>query len=381
MIIGVIPARGGSKGVVNKNIREIAGKPLIAWTIESALKSKFIDDFIVSTEDKKITEVAQYYGAKVLSRPFHLGTDEATTLSVLQHIIDEILVDNIVVLQPTSPIRDDDLIDRCITRFKEANADCLGTGYNCKIKIYGANNNTPRQAMEGEFVEDGNVYVMKKELIRSGKWTGGKIEYFELGGDQSYQIDTELEFFILEKLLEKRARKKIFEITKRVRLLAIDVDGVLTDSGMYYSQAGDELKKFNTRDGMGIELLRKAGVKIALITKETSKIVHRRAEKLRVDFVCQGIEDKVSSLKKIVSEMNIDFDQVAFIGDDLNDTMALSVVGFSATPKDGIEENKKIVDYICTKLGGDGCVREVCDLILSSIESKRVKKGLIADEL
>ena len=79
MIIGVIPARGGSKGVVNKNIREIAGKPLIAWTIESALKSKFIDDFIVSTEDKKITEVAQYYGAKVLSRPFHLGTDEATS--------------------------------------------------------------------------------------------------------------------------------------------------------------------------------------------------------------------------------------------------------------------------------------------------------------
>ena len=102
------------------------------------------------------------------------------------------------MLQPTSPIRDDDLIDQCIKRFKEVNSDCLGTGYNKKIKIYGSNNNTPRQIMKGEFIEDGNVYVMKKELIESGRWTGGKIEYFELGGDQSYQIDTELDFFILE---------------------------------------------------------------------------------------------------------------------------------------------------------------------------------------
>tara|TARA_Y100001960_G_C14770789_1_gene879868 strand:- start:2869 stop:4014 length:1146 start_codon:yes stop_codon:yes gene_type:complete len=381
MILGVIPARGGSKGVPNKNIRKIAGKPLIAWSIESAFKSKLLDDFIVSTEDKKIAEIAQYYGAKILQRPDHLATDEATTLSVLQHIIEEAPADIIVVLQPTSPIRDDDLVDRCIAQFKEKKSDCLGTGFNYAIKVYGANNNTPRQAMKCEFVEDGNVYVMKKELIKTGKWTGGKIEYFELGGDQSYQIDTELDFFILRNLLEKRSKEKINEIIKPIRLLAIDVDGVLTDAGMYYSQAGDELKKFNTRDGMGIELLRKAGVKIALITKEKSKIVQRRAEKLKVDFVYQGIENKIGALKEIVDKMDMDLDKVAFIGDDVNDTQALSQVGFSATPEDGMAENKKIVNYVCTKSGGDGCVREVCDLILSSIQKAKNEGERVADEL
>ncbi len=167
-----------------------------------------------------------------------------------------------------------------------------------------------------------------------------------------------------------RPRKKdkpvLTKLLRRIRLFATDVDGVLTDAGMYYSESGDEWKKFDTRDGMGIKLLQRAGLVTAVITMENTKLVARRAEKLAIPEVHQGVLNKVSVLRSMATRHRLTLDQVAYIGDDVNDLEALQVVGFSAAPADAIPSVLKVVDYVCKKKGGVGAVREVADLILAA---------------
>jgi len=152
----------------------------------------------------------------------------------------------------------------------------------------------------------------------------------------------------------------------RVRMLAMDVDGVLTDAGMYYSESGDELKKFNTRDGMGIKMLQAAGVITAFITKEKTAIVERRGKKLEVPEVHQGVDDKLTDLTRLVRKHGLTLAQVAYIGDDVNDLEVLQAVGFSAAPADAMPIVIQAVQYVCAKKGGEGAVRELADLILAA---------------
>jgi len=153
---------------------------------------------------------------------------------------------------------------------------------------------------------------------------------------------------------------------KHIRLFATDVDGVLTDAGMYYSESGEELKKFNTRDGMGIKLLQKAGLITALVTQERTKLVARRGEKLMIPEVHQGVMDKLSLVREMAERHGLSMDQVAYMGDDINDLSTLQAVGFSATPADGLPQVLAAVDYVCTKKGGEGAVREIVEMILQA---------------
>ena len=130
-IIGITPARGGSKAIPRKNIKEIAGKPLIAWTIEAAKKSKLMDKYFVSTEDQGIAEIARKYGAEVVGRSKELASDTATTLDVIQDFLKKEEADLIVLLQCTSPVKEEGLIDKCIQRFLDSGADSLATGFMC----------------------------------------------------------------------------------------------------------------------------------------------------------------------------------------------------------------------------------------------------------
>jgi YrbI family 3-deoxy-D-manno-octulosonate 8-phosphate phosphatase len=155
-------------------------------------------------------------------------------------------------------------------------------------------------------------------------------------------------------------------ILRGIRLFATDVDGVLTDAGMYYSETGDEWKKFNTRDGMGIKLLQKAGIVTAIITQESTKIVMRRAQKLTIPEVHQGAYDKLAVLKDLIARHGLTMKQVAYIGDDVNDLPALGAVGLSASPADGMPPVLKVVRYVCKQKGGEGAVRELADLILAA---------------
>ena len=157
------------------------------------------------------------------------------------------------------------------------------------------------------------------------------------------------------------------ELRKRlrhIRMLAMDVDGVLTDGGMYYSENGDELKKFNTRDGMGIKMMQFAGIVTVFITKEKTAIVERRGQKLAVPEVHQGVDDKLSLLTRLIKKYGLSLKEVAYVGDDVNDLETLRVVGFSAAPADAMPSVLKAVHYVCSKRGGEGVIREVSDMIL-----------------
>ena len=163
--------------------------------------------------------------------------------------------------------------------------------------------------------------------------------------------------------------KSLIPRLKKIKMLATDVDGVLTDSGMYYSENGDELKKFNTRDGMGLVLLRNAGFIVAIVTSEDTKIVERRAAKLKITDLLQGIRDKVAALEILMKRHNLKWEEVAYIGDDVNDLDVMRHVGFAAAPADATEQNKKLAHYVTKRKGGDGCVREICDIVLGLSKS------------
>lgn len=152
----------------------------------------------------------------------------------------------------------------------------------------------------------------------------------------------------------------------KVKLVAMDVDGVLTDGGMYYSEDGEVMKKFNTRDGMGIGLLRENGIMSAIITQEESEIVLKRAEKLKVEHVYIGIQDKCQVMRDLVEQLNIGYDEVAYIGDDLNDLNVIKMVGLSFAPSDAVPEVKRVVKHVLSRKGGEGAVREAIDFILAA---------------
>ena len=163
-----------------------------------------------------------------------------------------------------------------------------------------------------------------------------------------------------------RSRKISKNVLRRIRLFATDVDGVLTDAGMYYAESGDEWKKFNTRDGMGIKLLQRAGIITAIVTQERTKLVARRAEKLAIPELHQGVMDKLLLVSEMAVRHGLTLSQVAYIGDDINDLETLKAVGFSATPADGMPQVAAAVDYICQKKGGEGAVREIIEMILEA---------------
>ncbi|MBD2338959.1 HAD-IIIA family hydrolase [Calothrix sp. FACHB-156] len=153
----------------------------------------------------------------------------------------------------------------------------------------------------------------------------------------------------------------------QVKLLALDVDGVLTDGGLYYTETGEELKKFNVKDGMGIKLVIQAGIAVAIITNSTSTCVIHRAKKLGIPHVLLGIEDKLTALKNLCNKLQLDLSQVAYVGDDINDLSVLKAIGCPITVADAIQENQRCAIYVTGKSGGCGAVREVCDRLLFNI--------------
>jgi len=184
----------------------IAGKPLIAWTIEAAQNSRLLSRFVVSTEDKEIANVSREFGAEVLERPAELATDEATSLSVIQHVLSKIDAEAVVLLEATSPVREDGLIDSCIKIFQKRSSDNLATGYYCKYKEYGAHEQR-RQEIDGFFYNVGCVYIIKSDLIRQDSMFGKTVERIEISREESVEIDDDFDFWLAEQILCKRTQK------------------------------------------------------------------------------------------------------------------------------------------------------------------------------
>jgi YrbI family 3-deoxy-D-manno-octulosonate 8-phosphate phosphatase len=157
---------------------------------------------------------------------------------------------------------------------------------------------------------------------------------------------------------------------RKIKLVAMDVDGVLTDAGMYYTENGDELKKFNTRDGMGVALVREAGLKTAILTRENTRMVERRGAKMRIDHVYIGITDKLTCMNTLLEQLGLTLEQVAYIGDDVNDYELLCHVGLAAAVRDASRLPKSVAHLITEAKGGEGAVRELCEIILEAQQDR-----------
>ncbi|MAV88645.1 MAG: HAD family hydrolase [Rhodospirillaceae bacterium] len=165
--------------------------------------------------------------------------------------------------------------------------------------------------------------------------------------------------------MNKNLNTKFINALKKIEILSLDTDGVLTDGGLYYTEEGTELRKFNVKDGMGIKMIRDLGIKVFVLTASETNSIISRGKKLGVDGVFIGCHDKLSQLKRLADQFDTSFDRIGHVGDDLNDLPVLNVVGCSMTVADAVPAIIEAADFVTDRKGGDAAVREICDLIIA----------------
>ena len=222
-----------------------------------------------------------------------------------------------------------------------------------------------RQEFHGYLVENGAFYITSRErLLDTSNRVSGNIRAYEMDEATYFEIDEPSDWEIVEGQLKNRKKKD--EKLPEIKMFLTDCDGCLTDGGMYYSEQGDELKKFNTKDGLGFRLLREQGIVTGIITGENVELNQRRSAKMKLDIYEPGIQDKLAVVKRLCRQYEIGLENVAYIGDDVNDLAVIQAVGFGCSVADGMEEVKAAADYVTKAGGGQGAVREVIELILQS---------------
>ena len=173
----------------------------------------------------------------------------------------------------------------------------------------------------------------------------------------------------------KLSRAAFMRRLARIKLFALDVDGVLTDGGVYYADDGRQLRKFNVRDGVGMQSVQASGVVLALVTASTAPAIRHRAKLLGVDHVFIGVEDKLGVVTALCGDLGIGLDRVAYVGDDVNDTGVLGAVGASITVADAAPQAKAAAAYVTERNGGAGAVREICELLVAARDATRPKRA------
>lgn len=375
-MIAIIPARKGSKSVPGKNRRVIAGRSLVGWTIGAALEAATIDRVIVSTDDPAVESIALGMGAELHRRSAESATDKAPTEVVLAEVLAEHGATDFVLLQATSPLTTAADIDRGVRLFVDEGFDSVvsvapqrrflwsrGPGGEGTPVNYDPRSRPRRQEMEPLLVENGAIYVSSAALLdREGSRLGGRIGVLEMSPETYFELDEPEDWEVVASLLRERAS---LTAGAKVRMVFTDVDGVLTDNGMYWGSDGVELKRFSARDGKGFQLLQEAGVKTALLTSESQELVARRGEKLGCHAVVLGCADKLEAAQRILADLEIPLEEAAFIGDDLHDLELLGAVGASFSPGDATAPVRLVVNHVLDRSGGSGCFREAADLILA----------------
>lgn len=383
MNIAFIPVRGGSKSIPLKNIKEINGKPLIYWTAKACHDCQFIDKVYIATDCEKIKSVVLELGlskVEVIGRSEETATDTASTESVLLEFANNYDFDNVVLVQATSPMLTSNDLDGGFELFNHNDTDSVLSvvrqkRFNWEVEKglakplnYDIYSRPRRQEFDGYLVENGAFYITsKKLLLESSNRISKNIKAYEMPEETYFEIDEPYDWNIIEMLMAKRDNKCNKKIT--IKLVATDCDGVLTDGGMYYSENGDCMKKFNTIDGMGFELLRNNNIKTAIITGETNEFVKKRAKKLKVDDLIMGQKDKLSAILSLCKKYNVDISECAYIGDDIFDIPAINSCGIGGVPHSAyIVGNADIIsnNIITTRKGGEGCFREFVDFILKN---------------
>ena len=385
MVTAFIPVRGGSKSIPLKNIKPFCGKPLVCWNIEALENTSEVDEIIVATDSDEIEKTVKscnYTKTRIYRRLAENACDTASTESVMLEYINaaQLPDDNVFMLvQATSPLTTCADFQGGLKLYFDGGFDSILTcvrnyrffwNENGTSKNYDYKNRPRRQKFDGMLIENGAFYINTVKNIKTyGNRLSGRIGIYEMPEYTAAEIDEPDDWIILENLMQRHIFSNLKPSKPEIKLFLSDVDGTLTDGGMYYSENGDELKKFNTHDGMGFQILREKGIKTGIITSENTKIVENRAKKLKVDFLVQGKRNggKLEAVRQICKELGILLKEVAYIGDDINDIELLSEVGVAACPANACTEVKSVSGIkMMQKNGGEGCVRELVNLIASS---------------
>ena len=384
MNVAFIPVRGGSKSIPLKNIKVFCGKPLVYWTIKASVDCEQVNKVFVSTDSQEIKNVVASFGLEkvvIIDRSSQTASDTASTESAMLEFAEKHVFDNIVLVQATSPLLTandlkkgfevyaDDAVDSVLSVVKQKRF-CWKYENDGTITAsnYDYLNRPRRQDFDGFLVENGAFYITSREnLLKSQCRLSGNIKCVEMPEDTFFEIDEPSDWEIMEGLMKKRLLGQD-NSTFVIKMFLTDSDGCLTDGGMYYSEAGDEMKKFNTKDGMGLRLLQENGVITGIITGEDIDLVKRRAQKLKLDICKVGIKDKLTCIKDICTQYGISIKEVAYVGDDINDIEVIQNVGYGCCVADATNDVKAVAKYISSRNGGDGAVREIIDHILKMIQ-------------
>lgn len=381
-VIAIIPARGGSKGVPRKNLLKVGGYPLVARAIRSCQAAGNIDQVWVSTDDDEIATLAKSFGASVIFRPSELSNDGASSESALLHALDELKGQGIspkvvAFIQATSPFIAPSSLGQAVRKVLNKEFDVVFSAFETFAFIWkdsengieGANHDASfrprRQDRDAHFQETGAFYVMDAAGFTERKFRFfGKVGIETVAQDQAIEIDTPDELAVAQLLAP------VFDAERlpkgAVRALVMDFDGVHTDDTVTVDSNGIEAVQVSRSDGMGIGLLRKAGLPMLIISKETNNVVQARAKKLQIEAL-NGIDDKLTELTKWCSAKGISFEDVLYVGNDINDVECLQSVGWPVVPADANPEVIPMAKIVLKCNGGRGAVREVANLILSSL--------------
>lgn len=396
-ILAIIPARGGSKGIPGKNIKPLGGHPLIAYSIVAALEADAVTRVVVSTDDEDIVAIAHKYGAETpFMRPTEFAQDNTTDLPVFQHAL-EWLAENegyrpdiVVQLRPTTPFRPAGMVDEAV-RTLLAHPDAhsvrgiVPTGENpykmWRVTPSGRMSpllasdfdepyNMPRQKLPPTYWQTGHIDAIRAEVIPQGSMSGSVIYPLHIDPMYSVDLDNLLDWERAEWRLKDPALQIVAPPTTRrplpnpVELIVFDFDGVMTDNRVYVDQNGVETVAAHRGDGMGIELLRKAGVEMMVLSTEKNPVVAARCRKLKLPYQ-HGIGKKGEALAKILGERGLSGESVIFVGNDVNDLPCFPLVGCAVVVADAHTSALARADLILTRNGGEGAVRELCDMLLA----------------
>lgn len=377
--ICIIPLRAGSKSIKGKNKKKILGRPLFAWCIFEAIQSN-LDFIYVFTDDVDILNYVKNeysWSSKVvcMERSPESAIDNASTEFAMKELATKINFefDIICLLQATSPLITSANINNVLNRIVADGYDSALTVVKTKQFFWSQEGKSlnynylarpRRQDFKGVLIENGAAYAsLKSNFIRYENRISGNIGIVEVEEDSLYEIDELHDWAIIKELLKNRLRKNKEEPCK-IKCIVFDVDGVFTDGSVLVSDTGEFGKIFSLRDGMGFELLKENNIEVVIMTSEHTEIVIQRMKKLKIGNVFIGIKDKFARLGMFLKEKGYRRNEVAYIGDDINDLSNILSAGWGICPKDAMSEVKYEADLILNSTGGHGAIREAIEFII-----------------
>lgn len=396
-VLTLIPARGGSKSIPRKNLKTLGSHPLIAYSIAAGRQADCKPRVIVSTDDEEIASVARAYDAEVpFMRPAELAEDRTLDLPVFRHALEWLeshegyRPEIVIQLRPTSPFRPAGMVDKAV-QILQAHPDATSvrgivpSGQN-PYKMWRADGpgpmrpllntdieeayNQPRQALPSTYWQTGHIDAIRPGVILGGSMSGRSIYPLHIDPKYMVDLDTLLDWDRAEWRLRDPEMTIIHpapgkrQFPAKVDLVVFDFDGVMTDNTAYVNEDGIESVQVSRGDGMGIDLLRNAGVDMFVLSTEPNPVVAARCRKLKLAYE-HGVGRKGEALPKILAERGVDPANVVYLGNDVNDLPCFPLVGCAVVVADAHPAAAAEADVVLEKSGGHGAVRELADMILS----------------